>query len=226
MARVVVIAASRALTWWMLPQVKVSDADPAGVGSLAVGVVGTAAGVVGLAIAVRSARQQRTGEAVAQLRAIGGAPARGRQGAEYRKLLGGGTSALDGRIDLPCTVVTETAFAFGSAAHVADASTGTPGRGEDLAAALGFTLAWPPVPVWPLALVGGWSGAASLRCLALQLCTRGRLPWCLGRFRHTCRRLGLLSTAGAGYRFRYRELQDHLAAAPTPPPGYRGATRL
>ncbi|MEU2156227.1 hypothetical protein ABZ532_14620 [Streptomyces sp. NPDC019396] len=121
-------------------------------------------------------------------------------------------------VAVAAAVVTAIALAFGLSAHVAAVVTRTPGRGAAPAAALGFTLALAAGPC--LALARGRAGAASLRYLALLLCTRRRLPWRLGRFLHTCHQLGLLRTAGAGYQFRHRELQDHLAAAPTPPAGY------
>ncbi|RAJ56642.1 hypothetical protein K378_05643 [Streptomyces sp. Amel2xB2] len=60
-------------------------------------------------------------------------------------------------------------------------------------------------------------GHAVVRYLALLLCTRGRLPLRLGRFLDDCYRLGILRVAGTAWQFRHRELQDHLAARPTPP---------
>ncbi|WP_328885308.1 hypothetical protein [Streptomyces sp. NBC_00316] len=112
-ATVVVILAGIALTWWMLPQVKVESSDPAGVLSLGVGVVGTVAGVAGLAVAVRAACVQRTGELVAQ--SLTQSVIR-LESAEYRQLLGGGSSALNGRIDLPFTVVSTSGVLSTSAA--------------------------------------------------------------------------------------------------------------
>ncbi|MFI5526097.1 hypothetical protein [Streptomyces platensis] len=53
--------------------------------------------------------------------------------------------------------------------------------------------------------------AASVRYLALLLCTRRNLPWRLSSFLHTCHEVGILRSAGHAYQFRHRELQDHLA---------------
>ncbi|MFI2203808.1 NACHT domain-containing protein [Streptomyces sp. NPDC020192] len=55
-----------------------------------------------------------------------------------------------------------------------------------------------------------WAGAWR-RYLATLLCTRGRLPWRLGRFLAWAYDAGLLRIAGVAYQFRHRELQDHLA---------------
>ncbi|MFI6006830.1 hypothetical protein ACIA98_41990 [Streptomyces sp. NPDC051366] len=57
---------------------------------------------------------------------------------------------------------------------------------------------------------------AWMRYVALLLCTRGRLPWRLGTFMDFSYRAGLLRISGAAYQFRHRELQDWLAAHPTP----------
>ncbi|MGW4638964.1 NACHT domain-containing protein [Sphaerisporangium sp. NPDC004334] len=58
---------------------------------------------------------------------------------------------------------------------------------------------------------------AVTRYLMLILCTRGRLPWRLGRFLHWCHEdAGLLRVAGVAYQFRHRELQDYLARFPAP----------
>lgn len=66
----------------------------------------------------------------------------------------------------------------------------------------------------------GTGGHAALRYLAFLLCTRGRLPWRLGRFLDDCYRLGILRVAGTAWQFRHRELQDHLAAGrPEDSPG-------
>ncbi|MFF2009680.1 NACHT domain-containing protein [Streptomyces sp. NPDC058195] len=59
-------------------------------------------------------------------------------------------------------------------------------------------------------------GAAGVRYVALLLCTRRwwsdqPLPWRLGRFLDWCCDAGLMRTAGIGYQFRHRELQDFLA---------------
>ncbi|NJP88314.1 NACHT domain-containing protein [Nonomuraea sp. FMUSA5-5] len=72
----------------------------------------------------------------------------------------------------------------------------------------------------PTALVGllfGFStsitgGPVSMRYLAFLLCTRGRLPWRLGRFLDWCYGAGLLRISGIAYQFRHAELRDHLAA--------------
>lgn len=57
--------------------------------------------------------------------------------------------------------------------------------------------------------IGG--GAGALRYVTFLLCTRGRLPWRLGRFLHACHESGILRVAGTAWQFRHRELQDHLA---------------
>jgi hypothetical protein len=62
-------------------------------------------------------------------------------------------------------------------------------------------------------------GPAILRHTSLLLCTRGRLPWRLGRFLHQAYGLGLLRAAGGAYQFRHKELQEHLASRPHPPTG-------
>ncbi|MFG3439386.1 NACHT domain-containing protein [Nonomuraea sp. NPDC047897] len=70
--------------------------------------------------------------------------------------------------------------------------------------------------------VFGMSFVASLgpllarRYLGLLLSVRGRLPWRLGRFLNRCYDAGLLRVSGIAYQFRHRELQDYLAAHPTP----------
>ncbi|MFJ9895388.1 hypothetical protein ACIQPR_18965 [Streptomyces sp. NPDC091280] len=58
----------------------------------------------------------------------------------------------------------------------------------------------------------GMALGACLLYLALLLSTRFRLPWRLGTFLDDCYHLGLLRIAGAGWQFRHRELQEHLAA--------------
>ncbi|MFF0445351.1 hypothetical protein ACFYT4_02840 [Streptomyces sp. NPDC004609] len=98
----VVVVVGGALTWWMLPQVKVAEADTAGVLSFGVSVIGTVAGVWGLKVALRSGREQRTPDMIAEVLARSVLRL---EGAEYRQLLGGGRSALNGRIDLPFRVV-------------------------------------------------------------------------------------------------------------------------
>ncbi|MFD4506489.1 NACHT domain-containing protein [Streptomyces sp. NPDC058457] len=55
------------------------------------------------------------------------------------------------------------------------------------------------------------------RYAAFRLCTRGRLPPRPAEFLHWARGAGLLRLAGSSYQFRHRELQDWLAANPTPP---------
>ncbi|MEV6734534.1 MULTISPECIES: NACHT domain-containing protein [unclassified Streptomyces] len=57
-----------------------------------------------------------------------------------------------------------------------------------------------------------WAGAWR-RYFATLLCTRGRLPWRLGRFLAWASDAGLLRISGNAYQFRHRELQDHLADA-------------
>ncbi|WP_211831765.1 MULTISPECIES: NACHT domain-containing protein [Streptomyces violaceusniger group] len=61
-------------------------------------------------------------------------------------------------------------------------------------------------------------GSAALRYFTLLLHTRRKLPWRLGRFLDTCYELGILRVSGTAWQFRHRELQDHLAARPAPPP--------
>lgn len=88
-----------------------------------------------------------------------------------------------------------------------------------------FTLAWMlmiglmfGLPVGLLAFgLPVMGGSAALRHFAFLLCTRGHLPWRLGRFLGACYEAGVLRVAGAAWQFRHRELQDHLAARPIPP---------
>ncbi|MFF3489694.1 NACHT domain-containing protein, partial [Streptomyces sp. NPDC002701] len=61
-------------------------------------------------------------------------------------------------------------------------------------------------------------GSAALRYFALLLHTRRKLPWRLGRFLDVCYELGILRASGTAWQFRHRELQDHLATRPAPPP--------
>ncbi|MEV7190423.1 NACHT domain-containing protein [Streptomyces sp. NPDC093510] len=61
-------------------------------------------------------------------------------------------------------------------------------------------------------------GLAALRYFALLLHTRKKLTWRLGRFLDACYQLGILRVAGTAWQFRHRELQDHLATRPLPPP--------
>ena len=63
------------------------------------------------------------------------------------------------------------------------------------------------------AIAGGllWA-AAWRRYVAFLTCTRGRLPWRLGRFLDWAYGAGLLRISGTAYQFRHRELQDHLAS--------------
>ncbi|MFJ6151645.1 NACHT domain-containing protein [Micromonospora profundi] len=72
-----------------------------------------------------------------------------------------------------------------------------------------------------LGLTGGFTaGTVGLRYVLLLLCTRKGsehwLPWRLDRFLTHCCRAGLMRTAGSGYQFRHRELQDYLAHRPVP----------
>lgn len=61
-------------------------------------------------------------------------------------------------------------------------------------------------------------GPAALRYFSLLLHTRRNLPWRLGRFLDDCYELGILRVSGTAWQFRHRELQDHLATHPAPPP--------
>lgn len=74
-------------------------------------------------------------------------------------------------------------------------------------------------------MVGGFifsipvaGGSAALRYFALLLHTRRKLPWRLGRFLDVCYELGILRVSGTAWQFRHRELQEHLATRPAPPP--------
>ncbi|WP_158072120.1 NACHT domain-containing protein [Streptomyces sp. CB01580] len=70
-----------------------------------------------------------------------------------------------------------------------------------------------------LAFVLPFKGSSvALRHLAFLLNTRRSLPWRLGRFLNSCYQVGILRVAGTAWQFRHRELQDHLATRPTPPP--------
>lgn len=65
---------------------------------------------------------------------------------------------------------------------------------------------------------GGLLWAAAWRRYAAFLtCTRGRLPWRLGRFLDWAYDAGLLRISGTAYQFRHLELQDHLASGPATP---------
>jgi hypothetical protein len=65
------------------------------------------------------------------------------------------------------------------------------------------------------AFSGGLLWAAAWRRYAAFLtCTRGRLPWRLGRFLDWAYDAGLLRISGTAYQFRHLELQDHLASGP------------
>ncbi|RSS42592.1 hypothetical protein EF906_11805 [Streptomyces sp. WAC08241] len=65
-------------------------------------------------------------------------------------------------------------------------------------------------------LVSGLGARAWTRYAVFRLYIRGRLPWGLAGFLRRCQQVGLLRTAGPGWQFRHRELQDHLAVAPPP----------
>ncbi|MFI6284314.1 NACHT domain-containing protein [Streptomyces sp. NPDC051018] len=197
----VVVVAGGALTWWMLPQVKVSEADSAGVLSFGVGVIGTVAGVWGLNVALRTGREQRTPDMIAEVltRSV-----LRLEGAEYRQLLGGGRSALNGRIDLPFRVVAApgvegvdpggtlegvgdfflrlrpgrlviTGTAAPAAGHQEDAGTGK----TVLALALALQLAerWEPGARVPVRLTAAtWPGGRLSRWLEEHLVDVYRLP--------------------------------------------------
>ena len=61
-----------------------------------------------------------------------------------------------------------------------------------------------------------WSSSGR-RYLVFLCCCRGRLlPWRLGAFLNWAYDAGLLRVSGIAYQFRHRELQDWLAANPTP----------
>ncbi|MFF4734198.1 NACHT domain-containing protein [Streptomyces mirabilis] len=79
-------------------------------------------------------------------------------------------------------------------------------------------IAWAPL----FSLVAGfiWAGAWR-RYLAILLCTRGRLPWRLGRFLDWAYAAGIMRVSGTAYQFRHRQLQNHLA----PVPHYRWRVR-
>ncbi|MGW3913127.1 NACHT domain-containing protein [Streptomyces sp. NPDC005070] len=64
-------------------------------------------------------------------------------------------------------------------------------------------------------LYNGFTGAGR-RYLVFLLCVRGRLPWHLGAFLNWSYEAGLLRISGVAYQLRHRELQDWLAAHPTP----------
>ncbi|MGW2720666.1 NACHT domain-containing protein [Streptomyces sp. NPDC001492] len=61
-----------------------------------------------------------------------------------------------------------------------------------------------------------WIAGAGRRYLVFLCCVRGRLPWRLGTFLNWAYEAGLLRISGVAYQFRHRELQDWLAAHPTP----------
>ncbi|MGW0554417.1 NACHT domain-containing protein [Streptomyces sp. NPDC002926] len=89
--------------WWTffaLGEVKLADADTAGVLSVGPGLVGAVLGGWGLWFSMRGLHAQRTGEVVAD--ELARAVVR-REGAQYRQLLGSGLAAPTGRIDLTFT---------------------------------------------------------------------------------------------------------------------------
>ncbi|MEV4937379.1 NACHT domain-containing protein [Streptomyces zaomyceticus] len=65
-------------------------------------------------------------------------------------------------------------------------------------------------------LVFGLGARAWTRYTVFRLHVRGQLPWRLASFLRRCQQAGLLRTAGPGWQFRHRELQEYLAAAPPP----------
>jgi hypothetical protein len=68
------------------------------------------------------------------------------------------------------------------------------------------------------AFAGGLLWAAAWRRYAAFLtCTRGRLPWRLGRFLDWAYGAGLLRISGTSYQFRHRELQDNHASRQSEP---------
>ncbi|QIY66347.1 hypothetical protein HEP85_38410 [Streptomyces sp. RPA4-2] len=83
-----------------------------------------------------------------------------------------------------------------------------------LALALVFKLAFALVFGMVVGLY--WLSGAGRRYLVFLLCIRGRLPWRLGTFLNWAYEAGLLRISGVAYQFRHRELQDWLAAHPTP----------
>jgi hypothetical protein len=94
--------------------------------------------------------------------------------------------------------------------------------GADLGAEIGVVAGLSTVLViyMGLNLAAAPVGVIGLRYLGLLLCTRPwnrrPLPWRLGRFLTWCCDVGLMRTAGIGYQFRHRELQDYLAKRPVP----------
>ncbi|MGI5511911.1 NACHT domain-containing protein [Streptomyces sp. CA-106131] len=68
-----------------------------------------------------------------------------------------------------------------------------------------------PAVIAAVMLFGFIWASAWRRYLATLLCTRGRLPWRLGRFLDWAYGAGLVRISGTAYQFRHRELQDHLA---------------
>lgn len=83
------------------------------------------------------------------------------------------------------------------------------------ASALTFGLAAGLALGFAVELAGGPTG---VRYGLLLICTRGRLPWFLGRFLDWCYSANLIRVSGIAYQFRHRELQDYLAARPHPTP--------
>ncbi|WP_370082510.1 NACHT domain-containing NTPase [Streptacidiphilus sp. MAP12-16] len=79
---------------------------------------------------------------------------------------------------------------------------GTLWNAAALGLSLGVVLCFPSGIIW----AGAWR-----RYVATLLCTRGRLPWRLGRFLDWAYGAGLVRVSGTAYQFRHRELQDYLA---------------
>ncbi|MFC8461117.1 NACHT domain-containing protein [Streptomyces sp. NPDC057242] len=65
-------------------------------------------------------------------------------------------------------------------------------------------------------LVFGFGGRAWTRYTVFRLHILRLLPWRLAGFLRQCQQAGLLRTAGPGWQFRHRELQEHLATPPPP----------
>jgi hypothetical protein len=84
------------------------------------------------------------------------------------------------------------------------------------AVGLGYAVAHGLVIGLTVGLTVGAAGAGR-RYLVFLLCSRGRLPFRLGRFLDWAAEAGLLRYSGAGYQYRHRELQHWLRQHRHPP---------
>lgn len=112
------------------------------------------------------------------------------------------------------TSVLYTGFVYGPLVRFLFPDKALSGSGAPVLTGLVFGL----ISSFPIFILPFRGGSAALRYFAFLLNTRRSLPWRLGRFLDSCYQAGILRVAGTAWQFRHREIQDHLAARPTPPP--------